>query len=366
MARDLEEHDSGERRNGMKVAVIGSWRPNRDDWAFTSSLAEFREACHQIGSEIVRNGHVLLVGSEDRNTADFSAVEGAIAALGAANIESPQIIVLRPNDNKISFENWRRQYPRLFGSMTSPDANWDITKIFQVKEADCVVLLGGAETSYQAGLTAAVSGKRTVPIGSFGGAGKRLLRLFASGREAWRVNVPSVEHLGQLHGPWTSFLLELVSRLTGLVDFPTILIVHGRSNDLLELKDYLQNKLGLPRPLVMKLEYTPGLSLPEKFEKLAGQVHAAIALVTADDIGRLAAAGADVQSDAQFEPRARENVWLEIGWFWGRVGRSRFLLLCRDNPIIPSDLRGLEYYPYHSQPSERGEEIRQFVKYLKS
>jgi hypothetical protein len=242
-------------------------------------------------------------------------------------------------------------------------------KLFQVKEADCVVIVGGADSSYGAGVAAAVSGKQIVPIGSFGGAGKRLINLFASTRAAWRSNLPTEDELGQLHGPWTEYLLEQALGLLRLTNFPKLLIIHGRSEDRFKLKNYLQNILALPEPVIMGERPMIGRTLPEKFESLAHQTDGAIALVTPDDVGGLAEApsGAARTEALDREPperRARQNVWLEVGWFWGRFGRDRFFLLCRDNTVIPSDLSGIEYFPYRGEPSEQGEAMREFVRTL--
>ena len=58
--------------------------------------------------------------------------------------------------------------------------------------------------------------------------------------------------------------------------------------------------------------------------------------------------------------RARQNTWLEIGWFWGRLGRDHLMLLVKGDIEIPSDLRGLEYYSYHENVAEVANRIQQF------
>src|SRR5688500_2117941 len=75
----------------------------------------------------------------------------------------------------------------------------------------------------------------------------------------------------------------------------------------------------------------------EKFELLTSEADAAIALATPDDLASTAA-HTDVKT-----LRARQNVWVEVGWFWGRLGRNRALLLVRGYVEIPSDLDGIEY-----------------------
>ena len=310
----------------MKVAVVGSWKAKEAaEWGLKSQDL-FPKACRQIGNAIIRLGHTLVIGSESEGTADFYAVEGAVQAMGGTQPDRPRIIILRPNDQQTSFEQLRNENPGLFTTRVSMDPGWNVTKLLQVNEADGVVVVGGATFSYQAGLAAAVCKKPLVPIGSFGGAAKKLLQVLAVSRNSWPGNLPSEDDLGLLHGGWNQFLLDKTTGLLGLSRLPTLLIIHGRSDDRLLLKNYLQNSLRLPEPLIMAEQSASGSTLPEKFEAIAKKCDGAIALATPDDRGVLAN---DVQTDTQWALRARQNVWLEVGWFWGALGRRRFLLLCR-------------------------------------
>jgi predicted nucleotide-binding protein len=72
-------------------------------------------------------------------------------------------------------------------------------------------------------------------------------------------------------------------------------------------------------------------------------------------------AGDVAQSPFQTFSRARQNAWLEIGWFWGRLGRDHVMLLVKGDIEFPSDLLGLEYYPYRANVSELSETIRRFL-----
>lgn len=206
-------------------------------------------------------------------------------------------------------------------------------KVFQVRFADAVVILAGAQGSQQAGLTAAVSGRRLVCMGSFGGAARNLNDLFMQSRESWDGNLPDLNTIGVLQNPWNDMLMEEVLPALRALRKPRLLIVHGRADDRDELKRYLQDPKGLPEPIVLADLKTPHL-IPDKFNQLASDVDAAVALCTPDDVGGLAGSPAD-QAPAN---RARQNVWLEIGWFWGRLGLRRVLILTRGAVEVPSDL----------------------------
>jgi predicted nucleotide-binding protein len=106
----------------------------------------------------------------------------------------------------------------------------------------------------------------------------------------------------------------------------------------------------------MKDEFTAGKTLPEKFEELASRVDKAIAVATPDDLGELV--GCD---QSKFWLRARQNVWLEVGWFWGRLGRNNLMVLSHDGIEFPSDLTGIEFYTYRQNPTEQSEKIRSFL-----
>ncbi len=109
--------------------------------------------------------------------------------------------------------------------------------------------------------------------------------------------------------------------------------------------------------------------ISELFEQLAHRVDAAIALATPDDLG---AEFLDENGQAILHRkpprrfRARQNVWLEVGWFWGTLGFDRLLILVKKNTEIPSDFSGVRYFQYESTPLERRQRILEFVHHLRS
>ena len=137
-----------------------------------------------------------------------------------------------------------------------------------------------------------------------------------------------------------------------------ILIIHGHDTaSRLELENFLFRKFPQVAPVSMIFETAGAAALPEKFEELAARVSGAVALLTPDDIGTTIRTGDSAA-------RARQNVVVEIGWFWGRLGRDRCLLLMRDAVEIPSDLNGVEVHKYKESPTERSEAVRDFIDAL--
>lgn len=203
-----------------------------------------------------------------------------------------------------------------------------------------------------------MSKKRLACIGSFGGAAERLNTLFLQSPETWGYAPSQSDQIALLQEPWSELLLRRAFELVGIEDAPQLLIIHGRSPDRKSLKALIREELGFPAPIILADEFSPGEPMPLKFEKLASRVDGAIALVTPDDIGGLAS-----ESNKQVA-RARQNVWVEVGWFWGRLGRDRLLLLKKGDVEFPSDLSGLEHYSYTNDPRDCREEIMQFADKL--
>jgi hypothetical protein len=213
------------------------------------------------------------------------------------------------------YKQWRREFPDLFTSGVPVDSEPEVIKLCQVKESDAVVVIGGSQLSYQAAVAAAISGKVVVPIASFGGAGKRLNSLLMRTRQSWTSNIPTSDDLGYLHSPWSPSILERVVLLLGLEQFPRLLIIHGHSDDNIKLKDYLQNDLRVPQPIILAQQSLPGATLPEQFERVAESVHGCVALLTADDMVLAGTKG-------RYESRAREKCVdrsrLGLGAAWSR------------------------------------------------
>jgi hypothetical protein len=265
------------------------------------------------------------------------------------------VVVLRPAHRGLRYEELAVAHPHLFTFYPVGEPLWQAARLVAVRDADVVLTVGGRKGTYLAGLATVVAGKRIVPVASFGGASERLVDAVE------RLAPASGLDMRQLRGPWSPFLRDLAVRLLVHRELPRMLIIHGRSDDWKQLREWLHGELHLSRVTVMGEEVAVGQSMPEKFEELASAVDGAIAVATPDDEGRLRVDGASA-----LQTRARQNVWLEVGWFWGRLGRRRVMILCREEIEVPSDLRGVELYRYQSDPTDRASEIGLFVNRLKS
>lgn len=102
-------------------------------------------------------------------------------------------------------------------------------------------------------------------------------------------------------------------------------------------------------PVILQEQINRGMTVIEKFEDLAARAGFAVVLVTPDDIGY--AAGKEEEKSC----RPRQNVILELGYFVGRIGRSKTLVLTKGGVELPSDILGLVY---ESMDKNEGWKIR--------
>lgn len=132
-----------------------------------------------------------------------------------------------------------------------------------------------------------------------------------------------------------------------------IFIVHG--HDALarsELKNYLQNILKYPEPIILSEKILPGKTIIETFEEVAADVGVVFVLLTPDDF-------------VENHPgRARQNVIFELGYFMGKFGRKsgRVIVLLKGDVDIPSDLLGVFYICIDQGIMAAGENIRRALR----
>jgi predicted nucleotide-binding protein len=116
-----------------------------------------------------------------------------------------------------------------------------------------------------------------------------------------------------------------------------VFIVHGHDEALLlQVKEVLTSQS--LTPVILKDEPNGGSTIIEKFERNS-DVGFAVVLLTADDVGHSKLAVSSIQ------PRARQNVILELGYFIGRLGRARICALNEEGVELPSDFHGVIYIP---------------------
>jgi predicted nucleotide-binding protein len=111
-------------------------------------------------------------------------------------------------------------------------------------------------------------------------------------------------------------------------------IVHGHDEGAREATARVLQQLDV-EPIILHEKTNQGRTILEKIEAHANDVPFAVILLTPDDVGG--------KSPDDLKPRARQNVILELGFFWGRLSRSHVCVLYKEGVELPSDLGGLVY-----------------------
>jgi predicted nucleotide-binding protein len=170
--------------------------------------------------------------------------------------------------------------------------------------------------------------------------------------------IPNCSFISKFEGRSLKELLDRIRRTPGLSEKPKApdsFIVHGHDDAAkLELKNFLQNTLKLPEPIILHEQPNLGRTVIEKFEDYSAMSALVFVLLTPDDT----VAKGDESDD--LIRRARQNVIFEMGYFLGTLGRKsgRVLLLYKRPLDLPSDISGVIYIDISDGVEAAGEQIR--------
>jgi predicted nucleotide-binding protein len=115
-----------------------------------------------------------------------------------------------------------------------------------------------------------------------------------------------------------------------------VFVVHGREEGPREAVARFLERLGF-QPIILHEQANQGRTIIEKVEDHS-DVGFAVIILTPDDMGNL--------KGEEPQPRARQNVLLELGYFIGKLTRKRVCTLKAGELEIPSDWRGVVDEPY--------------------
>ncbi len=113
-----------------------------------------------------------------------------------------------------------------------------------------------------------------------------------------------------------------------------VFVVHGRNNTIkLDVARTIE-KLDL-NAIILHEQIGNSLTIIEKLENYS-DVDFAVVILSDDDLGKFKEA-------EELNPRARQNVIAEMGFFIGKLGRRNVSILYMKGVEIPSDFGGVEY-----------------------
>lgn len=117
-----------------------------------------------------------------------------------------------------------------------------------------------------------------------------------------------------------------------------VFIVHGHNETIKLSTARFLEKMGVDI-VILHEQPNKGMTLIEKLEANSAEadIGYAVILLMPDDIGKLE------MDKGELQPRARQNVVFELGYFTGKLGRERVCALYNKGTELPSDYEGIVY-----------------------
>jgi len=129
-----------------------------------------------------------------------------------------------------------------------------------------------------------------------------------------------------------------------------VFVVHGHDQISREQLELILHKLGLD-PFVLQNTGGSGLTIIEALEQEIGpdaaEVKFGIVLLTPDDFGY-----SKIDGFEKAQPRARQNVVLEMGMLLSSIGRKNVAILKKGLVDVPSDAQGILYLGFNDHVKE--------------
>jgi predicted nucleotide-binding protein len=141
-----------------------------------------------------------------------------------------------------------------------------------------------------------------------------------------------------------------------------VFIVHGHDELPKERLARILIELGL-KPIILHDQPNRGRTLMEKFEQEANDVGYAFVIMTPDDLGIDAKLHEEIKKGGLCY-RPRQNVVLELGFFFAKLGRGRVCCLVKGDVEKPSDINGIIYLHFNNKVNEVYQEIVRELKDL--
>jgi hypothetical protein len=125
-------------------------------------------------------------------------------------------------------------------------------------------------------------------------------------------------------------------KLNGAIGSRKVFVVHGHETGPREAIARFLERAEF-KVIVLHEQASQGRTIIEKFQDHA-DVSFAVVLLTPDDVG--------CAVDGTPQPRARQNVILELGYFIGRLGRKHVCAIKSGAVEVPSDILGVVWITY--------------------
>lgn len=215
---------------------------------------------------------------------------------------------------------------------TTPEKAREIIEAGQVDLAILDLHMRGSDRDFS-GLEVARETNRDVP------------KIILTGKASVKKAVAALEEVAGGHRAAATFVEkgrpdELLQKIRTVLKV-RVFIIHGHDDGAKQSLARFIESLGFVAVILHEQKWA-GRTVIENFERHAN-VGFAVALLTPDDLG-----SSIKDKSKTLKPRARQNVIFELGFFIGKLGRDRVVVLYKSHPErgnieIPSDYHGIRY-----------------------
>lgn len=171
----------------------------------------------------------------------------------------------------------------------------------------------------------------------------------------WTTGKNTLQFQGKNQDDFKSMLIPLINdgnfTPAPVINEPTeskqIFIVHGHDATAKDQLELILRRLGL-EPYILQNNDSGSKTIVEALENKIYQESAmGIILMTPDDYGYK-----KDEDEADRQPRARQNVILEMGMVMASLGRDKMLILKKGALEMPSDTDGILYHEFNDHVKE--------------
>lgn len=169
----------------MRVAVFGSSETSNEVRRITDpeGVGDF---CRSLGRLLSNWPHTVLVASDSQRSADSRLVDGILSS--ATRRAKIAVYHRVGNERKEGRPPFDQHQPRdAFDREAIHQEHVEPVHLWMLHEADVAIVVGGGKHAYAAGLAAAFTGCRLIPVAAFGGAARQLWLDFRNARERPRA-----------------------------------------------------------------------------------------------------------------------------------------------------------------------------------
>lgn len=362
LIKELNQAQKALRRLDGKLTTV-EFNPN-EPASIHAAIQRVEAAIDQAVSPYLRNPLVQqLTDGMKKSYAGAINERAAAARIESTGSEGNDMdnTVFRQIENTVNDLKWAemntfgRHIKKLSGILNSPDlkpitdellAEVDLHAWLQAGEATQSSMMGSAkldwptDTTKELGLTIALAHW-------FAEDPDRALSFSHTFYYGGSKITPELQGMvAQVFVPFGRDFIDYVKGITGASE-PTVLpaqasstarkvfVVHGHDDAAKESMARFLERIGF-ETVILHEQASGNRTVIEKIEAHS-DVGFAVVLLTPDDVG--GAIGGENQ------PRARQNVILELGYFVGKLGRSRVAVFRKGDVEVPSDFGGVVYVP---------------------